>query len=115
MQRRKFVAHCFPALMPLSAWQYPVRPSLSSSGNTSGAELTIIPDGSIPLGQFNENLPQNRMNRNCRVPRLRQKVPSRLKPLISVIARLCVVRKHSELLDSGEGTSPSSRLLVTVS
>ncbi len=34
-----------------SASQYPVQPSLSSSGTTSGTRLTIIPDGSIPLGQ----------------------------------------------------------------
>ena len=36
--------------LEIPAWQYPVQPSLSSSGTTSGTELTIIPDGSIPLG-----------------------------------------------------------------
>jgi len=35
----------------MSASQYPVQLSLSSLGTTSGTELTIIPDGSIPLGQ----------------------------------------------------------------
>ena len=30
----------------------PIQPSLSSSETTSGTELTIIPDGSIPLGQW---------------------------------------------------------------
>ncbi len=38
--------------LEISAWQYPVQPLLSSSGNTSGTELTMTPDGSIPLGHL---------------------------------------------------------------
>jgi hypothetical protein len=43
----------------MSASQYPVQLSLSSLGTTSGTELTIIPDGSIPLGHVKQACPLN--------------------------------------------------------
>jgi hypothetical protein len=38
--------------LEISAWQYPVQPFLSSCESLPGTQLTIIPDGSIPLGHF---------------------------------------------------------------